>query len=210
MDDKMNQGYIYIYKCVVGSGSDICKIGITQNFHDRLKQHVRTPYYGFMPYIEFTTGNPIATVFKVNDCNKSDKIIKNEFSKYQFSNIEIYNVDYDKAIEEIYNILKKERQLIELIKENYSEYNFLDNKNKIDKTTKKEFLDVKERIVSKYGNNFPEELVIMLREKNDFKENCKSHFNTGNFIKFNNDMILDLNYNKSIRVEILNKLKRFL
>ena len=62
---EKNFGYIYIYKCVVGSGSDICKIGITKNFHDRLKQHIRTPYYGFMPYVEFTTGNPIFTAFKV-------------------------------------------------------------------------------------------------------------------------------------------------
>ena len=27
MEDN-NYGYIYIYKCVVGAGSDICKIGI--------------------------------------------------------------------------------------------------------------------------------------------------------------------------------------
>ena len=45
-----NQGYIYIYKCVVGLGSDVCKIGITKDYDKRLKQHVRTPYYGFIPY----------------------------------------------------------------------------------------------------------------------------------------------------------------
>lgn len=206
----MNEGYIYIYKCIVGTGSDVCKIGKTKHFHDnmdRLKQHSRTLYYGFVPYTEFITGNPIATAFKVSDCDKSDRIIKDEFKKCQFSNIEIYNVDYDRAIEIIYNILKKEGQLIELIKENYSAYSFLKSKNETDKTTKDEFVKAKEKIISKYGDDLPEELLIMLREKNDFVDNCKSHFNTGNYIDFDNGMILDLNYNKEKRTEILNKLR---
>lgn len=29
---EKDEGYIYIYKCVVGTVSDICKIGITRIF----------------------------------------------------------------------------------------------------------------------------------------------------------------------------------
>ena len=64
MLENLNKGYIYIYKCIVGSKSDVCKIGKTKHFHDgyyRLKQHGRTLYYGFVPYTDFTTGFPIAT-----------------------------------------------------------------------------------------------------------------------------------------------------
>ena len=92
MNEKLNEGYIYIYKCVVGSGSDVCKIGITKDYHKRLQQHVRTPYYGFMPYIEFTTGNPIATVFKISNYDSADTIINNIFHENQFGTFEIYSI----------------------------------------------------------------------------------------------------------------------
>lgn len=131
---EVNVGYIYIYKCVVGSGSDVCKIGITKDFHKRLQQHVRTPYYGFMPYIEFTTGNPIATVFK----------------------------------------------------------------------------GIMRQIIDKYSEELPEELLLMLRDKDDYIENCNSHYVRGNYIDCPNNMVLDLNYNKEKRLEILNKLKKII
>jgi predicted GIY-YIG superfamily endonuclease len=90
-----NQGYIYIYKCLIGKCSDICKIGVTGDYKSRLEQHVRTPYFGFMPYCDFSTGKPIATVFKVNDYTNCDSIIKKHFKHLQVSSLEIYNVEYD-------------------------------------------------------------------------------------------------------------------
>lgn len=70
MEDK-NVGYIYVYKYVVKSISD--KIGMTKDLIKRLQLHVRTLYYGFIPYAEFTTGNSIATVFKVSEYDESIK-----------------------------------------------------------------------------------------------------------------------------------------
>ena len=103
---EANFVYIYIYKCVVESGSDVCKIGITKDFHKRLQQHVRTPYYGFMPYIEFTTGNPIATIFKVSEYDKTDDLIDELFHENQFDNFEIYSINYDDAIKNFIMVLK--------------------------------------------------------------------------------------------------------
>ena len=153
-------GYIYVYKCMVGSGSDVCKIGITKDYRKRLKQHVRTPYYGFLPYIEFTTGNPIATIFKVSDYNTADEIINKAFHDNQFGNFEIYSIDYDDAIKRLYEELKNSNMLIELIKDNYSLYSFLDEideKSNI-KTSKKEFENLREQLLTKYNESLPEAL----------------------------------------------------
>lgn len=203
-------GYIYIYKCVVGSGSDVCKIGITKDYHKRLQQHVRTPYYGFIPYIEFTTGNPIATIFKVNDYSSADEIINKVFHDNQFGNFEIYSIDYDDAIKKLYEELKNTNRLIELIKDNYSLYSFLNNNEGNVKTNKKEFENIREQLLVKYSDSLPEELMSMLKDKNAFIENCHSHYLTGNYIDFPSNLVLDLNYNRERRIEILNKLKRLL
>lgn len=203
-------GYIYIYKCVVGSGSDVCKIGITKDYHKRLQQHVRTPYYGFLPYVEFTTGNPIATIFKVNDYSSADAIINKVFHDNQFGNFEIYSIDYDDAIKKIYEELKNTNRLIELIKDNYSLYSFLNNDEVNVKTNKKEFENIREQLLVKYSDSLPEELMSMLKDKNTFIENCHSHYTTGNYIEFPYNLVLDLNYNKARRIEILNKLKALL
>ena len=210
MENKL--GYIYIYKCVVGSGSDVCKIGITKDYHKRLQQHVRTPYYGFMPYIEFTTGNPIATVFKISNYDSVDTIINKIFHENQFGTFEIYSIDYDEAIRKIYNELKNNNQLIELIKDNYSLYSFLDNNVEESNvnTNKKEFETVRDKLLEKYNNSIPDTLMTMLKDKDDFIENCHSHYSTGNYIDFPSNLILDLNYNKEKRIEILNKLKQLL
>ena len=207
---KNELGYIYIYKCVVGSGSDVCKIGITKDYHRRLQQHVRTPYYGFIPYIEFTTGNPIATIFKVNDYNSADAIINKVFHDNQFGNFEIYSIDYDDAIKKLYEELKNTNRLIELIKDNYSLYSFLNNDEVNVKTNKKEFENIREQLLVKYSDSLPEELMSMLKDKNTFIENCHSHYTTGNYIEFPYNLVLDLNYNKARRIEILNKLKALL
>lgn len=203
-------GYIYIYKCVVGSGSDVCKIGITKDYHKRLQQHVRTPYYGFIPYIEFTTGNPIATIFKVNDYSSADAIINKVFHDNQFGNFEIYSIDYDDAIKKLYEELKNTNRLIELIKDNYSLYSFLNNNEGNVKTNKKEFKNIREQLLVKYSGSLPEELMSMLKDKNTFIENCHSHYLTGNYIDFPSNLVLDLNYNRERRIEILNKLKGLL
>ncbi|MBR3210968.1 MAG: GIY-YIG nuclease family protein [Bacilli bacterium] len=203
-------GYIYIYKCVVGSGSDVCKIGITKDYHKRLQQHVRTPYYGFLPYVEFTTGNPIATIFKVNDYSSADAIINKVFHDNQFGNFEIYSIDYDDAIKKLYEELKNTNRLIELIKDNYSLYSFLNNDEVNVKTNKKEFENIREQLLVKYSDSLPEELMSMLKDKNTFIENCHSHYTTGNYIEFPYNLVLDLNYNKARRIEILNKLKALL
>ncbi len=209
---KNELGYIYIYKCVVGSGSDVCKIGITKDYHKRLQQHVRTPYYGFIPYIEFTTGNPIATIFKVNDYNSADAIINKVFHDNQFGNFEIYSIDYDDAIKRLYEELKRTDRLIELIKDNYSLYSFLDSaeeKSNV-KTNKKEFEKIKEQLLTKYNGSLAEELMSMLKDKNSFIENCHSHYLTGNYIDFPFNLVLDLNYNRERRIEILEKMKELL
>ena len=212
MSEIVKEGYIYIYKCVVGSGSDVCKIGITKDYHKRMQQHVRTPYYGFMPYIEFTTGNPIATVFKIRDYDSADNIINRIFHDNQFGNFEIYSIDYDEAIRKLYNELNNNNQLIELIKDNYSLYSFLNNnieESNIN-TNKKEFENVKIQLLEKYNNILPDSLMTMLKDKNDFIENCHSHYSTGNYIDFPSNLVLDLNYNKEKRIEILNKLRELL
>lgn len=204
-------GYIYVYKCMVGSGSDVCKIGITKNYQERLKDHVRRPYHGFVPYAEFTTGKAIATVFKISNFSFADKYIKELFSNYQFGNYEIYNVDYDETIKKLYFGLKDRNAFVELIEDGYSLYDFAvdESRQESDTTTKKDFELIKEQIIDRYNDNLPEELLLMLRDKNDFKENCKSHYNTGNYICFSTNMILDLNYNKEKRIEILKKLKKY-
>lgn len=214
MEEK-NFGYIYIYKCVVGSGSDICKIGITKNFHDRLKQHVRTPYYGFMPYVEFTTGNPIFIAFKVRDYDLADNLIEELLNTKKIGNYEIYNIDYEEAIKIIYKTLVKKDRLIELIKEDYTDYDYLKEsefkaeKEMID-TRISVFKDIVKQLLLKYNDELPEEVLVMLRDKEDYISNCNSHYIRGNYVDFTNNLILDLNYNKATRLEILNKLKKFI
>jgi len=212
---EKNFGYIYIYKCVVGSGSDICKIGITKNFHDRLKQHVRTPYYGFMPYVEFTTGNPIFTAFKVRDYDLADNLIEELLNTKKIGNYEIYNIDYEEAIKIIYKTLVKKDRLIELIKEDYTDYDYLEESEfKAEKeminTRISVFKDIVKQLLLKYNDELPEEVLVMLRDKEDYIDNCNSHYIRGNYVEFTNNLILDLNYNKATRLEILNKLKKFI
>lgn len=212
MKKNTKEGYIYVYKCIVGSRSDVVKIGKTEHFNDkrdRMKQHSRTLYYGFVPYTEFLTGNPISTAFKVNNKDVSDRIVKEAFKEYQLSNIEIYNIEYEDAIEKLNNLLKENNQLIELIEDNYTDYGFLDKKYQ--ETKRKVYEDARDKIIARYKDDLPEELLSMLRDKDEFIENCNSHYIRGNFIDgFPNNMILDVHYNKIKRKEILDKLNSFL
>lgn len=218
MLDNSNEGYIYIYKCIVGSGSNIVKIGKTIHFHDgydRLKQHGRTLYYGFVPYTDFTTGYPIATGFRVKNCDVADELVRNNFSDRQFSNIEIYNVDYDLAIKELYELLKSNNQLLELIQDGVSVYDLSDIATEStvevkEDTSKATFESIKNDLLVKYGSELPEELVVLLRDMDDFKEGCRSHYASGNYIEFPDNKLLDIHYNKMKRFEILSKLRDLL
>ncbi len=210
-----NEGYIYIYKCIIGSGSDVCKIGITKNFHDRLKQHVRTPYYGFMPYIEFTTGNPIFTAFRISNYELADSLINELFKEKQIGNYEVYNIYYEDAIKMLYFELKSRNRLIELIKEDYSDYDEILSEHNYNTDNNEDtkiatFKDLGSQIVSKYNGELPEEVLVMLRDKDDYIKNCYSHYIRGNYVDFPNNLILDLNYNRATRIEIKKKLLDFL
>lgn len=229
MANSSNKNYIYIFKCIVGSSSDVVKIGKTKHFYDdndRMAQHGRTPYYGFIPYTDFLNGLPIATGFLVKDLEKSDKLIKNnkEFQKKQFAGLEIYNIDYDDAIKMIHSILVDHDQFLGLKSDKYSDYSSLSLKASqiIDDITddfqdnistgKKDFEDIIYKLLDKYSNDeFPEGLLDMLRNIKEFEENCVSHFKSkSNWIYFKDGLILDINFNNIRRKEIMKNLMKFL
>ena len=64
------------------------------------------------------------------------------------------------------------------------------------------------QIIDKYSEELPEELLLMLRDKDDYIENCNSHYVRGNYIDCPNNMVLDLNYNKEKRLEYYNALDK--
>lgn len=184
---KEQEGFIYIYKCVVGNADDICKIGKTTHFRDkhcRIVQSVRTPYYGFMPYMSFD-GDPIVTAFRVKDINATDTEVQNYFKKKQVSSLEIYVVDYMDAIRDLYNFLLKKKRLIELIPDGISNYDSLRvNKPLSYDTTKTNFEYIKQELLFKYSNGLPVQLLSLLRDEQEFSENCSSHFKSGNYVVF--------------------------
>ena len=210
---KKQEGFIYIYKCVVGNVDDICKIGKTTHFRDkhcRIVQSVRTPYYGFMPYMSFD-GDPIVTAFRVKDVDAADTEVQNYFKKKQVSSLEIYVVDYMDAIRDLYNFLLKKKQLIEFIPDGISNYDSIRvNKPLSYDTTKFSFEHIKQELLSKYSNGLPEQLLSLLRDEQEFSENCSSHFKSGNYVIFPNNLVLDIHCNKPGRTIILNKLLELL
>ena len=210
---KEQEGFIYIYKCVVGNVDDICKIGKTTHFRDkhcRIVQSVRTPYYGFMPYMSFD-GDPIVTAFRVKDVNTTDTEVQNYFKKKQVSSLEIYVVDYMDAIRDLYNFLLKKKRLIELIPDGISNYDSIRiNEPLSHDTTKSNFEHIKQELLFKYSNGLPEQLLSILRDKQEFSENCSSHFQSGNYVVFPNNLVLDIHCNKPGRTIILNKLLELL
>lgn len=160
-----------------------------------------------MPYVEFTTGNPIFTAFKVSNYDSADDLIEEILKNKKVGNYEIYNIDYEEAIKVLYNTLKGKNMLIELIKEDYTDYDLLEENliktqsESID-TRIKSFKEIVNQLLLKYDKELPEEILVLLRDKDDYIRE--------NYVEFPNNMILDLNYNKSTRLEILSKLKRFI
>ena len=154
-----------------------------------------------MPYVEFTTGNPIFTAFKVSNYDLADDLIEEILKNKKVGNYEIYNIDYEEAIKVLYRALKEKSRLIELIKEDYTDYDILEDnliKTKIEPidTRIKNFKEIVKQLLLKYDNELPEEILVMLRDKDDYIKNCNSHYVRGNFLDFPNNMVLDLNYNK--------------
>ena len=125
-------------------------------------------------------------------------------------------MDYDSAIKELYDFLNANNLLVSFVEDGISAYDFLkveDNgdtlKINVD-TSKSAFEDIKEQLLSKYGNELPDELLLLLRNQDEFIEICPSHYKSGNYIDFPNNLVLDIHYNKMKRVDILSKLRDLL
>lgn len=208
------QGYIYIYPIIFGDLKDFCKIGKTTHFGDsmdRIRQHVRTPYHGFNCFLSFPSYKAIVTAIRVRDVDISDYLVKEHFKKYQiFKNkLEVYHINYNIAIQELYDLLNEKGQFIELVEDGVTDYSFLklEEDIKID-TSKKVFEALRDKILLKYKNKktLPDDLISVLRDKDEFKECCPSH---RSFIDFRDNLILDLSISKPSKVLLLDKLKEF-
>lgn len=205
-------GYIYIYPCIQGNLKNLSKIGVTDDFKERMAQHVRTPYQGFTCFLNFSNRKPIATAFRVNHMDVADDLVKNYFSAgYQIAaRIEAYNINYNVAIQELYNLLYDNDEYIELIEDGVTDYSFLkdDGESLVD-TSKSSFERIKQALLSKY-DDVPTKLFKLLRTKDDIQSKCPSHLRYGNYVEFPNDMILDLNFDKAGRIDILTQLSDLL
>lgn len=223
MKKDENKGYIYIYKCIVGKNNDFCKIGKSVDYKKRIQQHERTPYYGFIPYTDWDSGEAIYTAFMVKDCIKADKVIKTSkvFNSCSIGGIEIYHMDYNLAIERLYELLINEKLLTGIRRDGISKYEKLNIPPKliVDEfvdyeggTTKKDFMPVVESLVKTYKGKYPIELRTMLKTESELKERCPSHYKSGNFVKFNDseNLVIDIHYCKSKKQEILAKLQQFI
>lgn len=203
-------GYVYIYKVVVGNSHNFVKIGVSKDYVERMHQHVRTPYQGFICFLNFLTCEPVVTAFKVADMDLSDDLVQGYFKKYQLGDIEVYNINYNDAIKELYTLLKKHNQFIELVEDKITDYSFLKDDGKIlVDTSKSAFEIIKQELLSKY-DGIPNEVLKLLRTKVDIQYNCPSHLKYGNYVEFPNDMILDLHFDKAGRVDILTQLSDLL
>ena len=195
------QGYIYIYPIIFGDLKDFCKIGKTTHFGDsmdRIRQHVRTPYHGFNCFLSFPSYKAIVTAIRVRDVDISDYLVKEYFKKYQiFKNkLEVYHINYNIAIQELYDLLNEKGQFIELVEDGVTDYTFL----KLEE-------DIKIDTSKKVFETLPDDLISVLRDKDEFKECCPSH---RSFIEFRDNLILDLSISKPSKVLLLEKLHSFL
>ena len=206
-------GYIYVYPCIQGNLKNLSKIGVTDDFKERMAQHVRTPYQGFTCFLNFSNRKPIATAFRVKYMDVADDLVKNYFSKdYQIAaRIEVYNINYNVAIQELYNLLYDNNEYIDLIEDGVTDYSFLVLKDEVKVDTRKEiFESLRDKILSKYNGNLPDELMLLLRDKEEYKDHCSSHYKTGNFVEFRDGYILDICVSKPSRFLLLNKLQELL
>lgn len=177
-----------------------------------MAQHVRTPYQGFTCFLNFSNRKPIATAFRVNHMDVADDLVKNYFSKdYQIASIEVYNINYNVAIQELYNLLSDNNEYIELIEDGVTDYSFLVLKDEVKVDTRKEvFESLRDKLLSKYNDNLPDELMLLLRDKEEYEAHCSSHYKTGNFVEFRDGYILDICVSKPSRSLLLCKLQELL
>lgn len=202
------EGFIYVYPCIMGGTKNLCKIGVTDNFKERMSQHVRTPYHGFNCMLNYPSYKPIATALRIKNMDIADELVKDCFHDYQLAGIEVYNINYNVAIQELYNLLYKHNQFIELIEDKTTDYSFLvlEEEVKID-TTKSIFEELRDKILSKYNDELPDELLLLLRDGEEFKTHCPSH---KNFIEFRDGLVLDISVCKASRALLLSKLQEIL
>lgn len=209
--NSCNIGYIYIYKCVVGSVDNICKIGKTTHFRDkhcRIIQSLRTPYAGLYPYLSFD-GTPIVTGFKVKSVDAADDAVREHFKKQQkqISTLELYVTDYKDAIRELYVFLKQQNQFIELVEDGVTNYDFLQLDDSID-TSKSSFMNLLDSILLKY-NKIPDELLPLFKTEEDFKDRCSTHYKSGNYVSIDN-LVLDLHVERSKRIDLFSRISDLL
>ena len=217
MDNEENskEGYIYIFKCIVGTNDDVCKIGKTKHFkdkNDRLAQHLRTTYYGFTPYTRFDTNEVIATGFRVNDMDKADRVIKKAFNKERLSNIEIYNISYFEGIKRIYNTIKSDF-FTGIYRDGYTTYKELsinkkyiidDYKNYEEELGIDKFKPLLKKLWKIYGINYPNSLANYICEEKDLKTYVRDR---GNYVSFGKGLTFNINYNYLAKKKIMEILK---
>ena len=82
----------------------------------------------------------------------------------------------------------------------------------INVTKKWVFIDLRNRIIEKYGNKLPNDLIkkVHLRTMEDYKENCYSSYRKKAYIEFSNNLVLDININKAKRIKVINILKEYI
>ena len=229
---KTKEGYIYIYKCTQSTDKqDICKIGKTIHFKDeldRIKQHNRTPFHGFTPYIDFDTNQTIITVFKVNDATGADTVVKEAFNEFSMFETELYGVDYVDAIEKLYNLLKDNYYLLGIFRDGHTsvfkrlgvKYNsnlIIDGYGDYeDGTDKKDFQNLIKEIDNKYLGDYKDiledkEMKKHIMKFEDFKVRRYTHYVSGNYVNFKyKDYILDIHCDSAKRWKIKEKLSGYL
>lgn len=209
---KGAEGYVYVYKVIVGNSHDFVKIGVSNDYIGRMQQHVRTPYQGFLCFLNFLTCEPIVTAFEVTNMGLCDDLVQEHFKKYQLGDIEVYNINYNEAIKELYTLLNANNQFQGqgLIEDRITDYSFLSEQpsNK-DCTDKSVFEAVRDMILAKY-DELPSQALTHLRDAKDFETNCSSHYRSGNYIHFTTDLVLDLHSSKAKRFDLLCQLRDLL
>lgn len=196
---------IYVYKVAIGhSKAHLCKIGQSEKdkAKERLRQHARTPYYIFPPYLSFETNQPIATSFGVVDGFSADKIINDLFAYCQLTELEVYDIDYDEAIDKLLN----DKRVFVYKDDNHTAMNTDQNNDNEPESTAREkaFKPLIQEILNSGDQNKIARLSEMTKEL-PVPEWLK---NTKNYIILDDtNQYLSINYNKTGRMQILERLK---